>query len=115
VTIVEFLLARLAEDEKVAHALLFACRDPARRPVFDWCGGPAAEAFWDRFDPAQRLREIEAKQAILNEHTPRTRGSRTSCSSCSYGNSLGASWPCLTVAKAAAVYRNHPDYDEDWR
>jgi hypothetical protein len=63
-----------------------------------------------RFDPARVLREVQAKRAILREHTPHTRGRHTVCSSCSYGNSLGATWPCLTVEKTAAVYSDHPDY-----
>lgn len=67
--------------------------------------------------PERVLRDIEAKRQILNEH----RGSDSyvytddgtrACSTC--GDST-IRHPCQTLRLLAAVYADHPDYQEAWR
>jgi Family of unknown function (DUF6221) len=127
---VAFGTARLDEDEATAKRaaecerlrLLGAERG---LPPGDWSWladygqpQPADIALIDyqaRIDPARVLREVAAKRTILADHAPQVRGSRKSCSRCSYGNLLGASWPCLTVAQLVAVWSDHPDYGQGWK
>jgi hypothetical protein len=101
--LVEFLTARLDEDEAAARAWL---------PI----GNPdaAAREHIARHDPARVLREVAAKRAILAGHSTVT----------------GWNWPDQsdgsvqmdyvealrrTLRHLAAVYSDHPDYDEAWR
>jgi Family of unknown function (DUF6221) len=119
-TLAEFLTARLDEDAKVADALYFAARIPDKVPDFFAAGGPAAEQFWGRFDPAWVLREVEAKRAILAEHTsvPSRYIESSTCALCSVHTmkaSTPVRWPCETVCALAAVYSGHPDYRAEWK
>lgn len=112
-TITEFLLARIAEDENVA-------RHPS--PMFPMVG--AAHHSWelgvntDRdyqdstivIDPARVLAECEAKRLIVDLHTPVDDEADGWCNRCD-----GDGWPCGTMAALASVYSDHPDYDEAWR
>lgn len=60
-----FANARLDEAERVAEGLFNACRDPAKRPDFTACGGPAAQLYWEHFTPAAMLAEIEATRKAI--------------------------------------------------
>jgi hypothetical protein len=112
-TIVQFMTARLAEDEKVAHGLLFACRDPNRRPVFDFCGGPAAEYFWAHFTAARMLREVEAKRKILamwqEPETERYLPTGEIVAQVAVAEAIDS-----VVRALAAGYSDHPDYQQEW-
>lgn len=66
------LTAALEEGQRIADALAFACRDPARKPDFFACGGPAAEAYWDYFTPARISSLLAAVRAVLELHQPVT-------------------------------------------
>lgn len=62
-----------------------------------------------RHDPARVLREVAAKRAIIDLHTPTaTLGPGRSCEYC------GHLWPCAEALAVAAVYSDHPDYDPAW-
>ena len=134
-TLTEFLLARIAEDEEVARG---AGRDDAWeqgeryhernvvRPVggFDWVGvsgdrldipvltaqssSTPRELFEGRarhiarHDPARVLAECEAKRLIV-EHFSET------------GIDFLGEIARVPLRALAAVYADHPDYDEAWR
>lgn len=135
-TIVEFLTARLDEEEASAQAVvdigglgdwedlpvaeldgrraltggsfIFAVMDPVPE-------GPACADHIARHDPARVLRETTAKRAILALHEP----NGDYCSTCleSESDLYGAEYeeaPCLNVRHLAAVYSDHPDYDPEW-
>lgn len=101
-TLTEFLLARIENDE-----------DHADRAAFGWrpMGEPDVIEEWStlrsdvtehiaRHDPARVLAECEAKRRILNL--------------CDFEPDCDAA--VLKVARVlAAVYADHPDYDEAWR
>ena len=125
-TITEFLLARIAEDEKVAKA---------RQWVLSGDSSPSKVAA-DRV-----LAECEAKRRILEDHgwtyrdpyeswkgpeyralwgDTRDLKDCTRCGGVSHHPNLGEverrdSWPCTTLKALASVYADHPDYDEAWR
>ena len=63
----EFMEERVNEDESAAEALDVAARLPGKVPDFFGAGGPAAEAFWERFGPLRVLAGVEAKRLVLSE------------------------------------------------
>src|SRR6266851_3549381 len=62
--IVDFLTARLDEDEAAAKASLEAMREPWQADHWQEMH-PADERHYVRWDPARVLREVEANRAIL--------------------------------------------------
>jgi hypothetical protein len=112
-TITEFLLARIAEDEAVAGYGESARGDDwALGWVYDQ--GDAIEIRRSRV-----LAECEAHRRIVEEHTSDWIG----CERCVLG--VTVEWgdpevdyydgPCLTMRALASVYADHPDYREEWR
>lgn len=61
----ERLSAALEEGRRIADGLRFACRDPERSPDFFACGGPAAERYWEHFNPARISALLAALDAVL--------------------------------------------------
>lgn len=90
--------ARLSEDEAAAEPLEHSWITAA---------DAATAAFSHRFDPARMLREVEAKRAILDEHT-----NWTCC-----GDFNGQPQDALrtVVRHLATAYSDHPDYDPVWK
>jgi hypothetical protein len=99
VTLGDFLLARIAEDEAEADAMMRQYRQ----------GGDVSSRRWRRV-----LAECAAKRAIVaraarfvgSEPPPRPWGDDPDAA-----DSLA--WPILL--ELAAVYAEHPDYDQAWR
>lgn len=139
--LVEFLRARLDEDDRAARA---ATAGPWRHSsdkhhhepgtprfseaVFAGAAGKAATcvattgetddpqsmadaAYIARQDPARVLREVEAKRTILAMHAPSER-TEYGAQVCSRCSDLS---PCDTLRLLALPYSDHPDYDESWR
>lgn len=98
--LVEFLRARLNEDEAAAKAWLpFGNPDAAQREHIA------------RHDPGRVLAEVEAKRRILDEYEQAT-GQYATHSQVSAGEEIGLRF----ALKALALpYAEHPDYDEAWR
>jgi len=78
-----------------------------------------------RHDPARVLAECAAKRAIIAEHAPVDYSgigmtSPNACSLCGTELSMSDwewvldSFPCPTLKALAAIYRDHPDYQEAW-
>jgi len=102
-TLAEFLLARIAEDRIVAAE---SQRDPWRvghKASCDWPGDMPGYCSCDA--TARALAECEAKRRIVEL----------------YGGDVPDEWrgvpsrPMQALASLAAVYADHPDYDEAWR
>jgi hypothetical protein len=113
-TLTEFILARLDEDEAAVKALRVVV-DPGtylssgiERPTeLD----AATAAHCDRYYPRRVLAEVAAKRAIMEIHyngAPEHYTER--CSLCDTVNE-----PCRTVLALAIPYADHADYDEAWR
>ena len=142
VTLTEFLLARIAEDEEAARACALTYPTPwevvdrghmakvqADAPFFlsvvelDQDAEPNAEWLSDRiahvsrWDPARVLAECEAKLLIVREH-PRhgwLPEGRDECAQCGCADDNAVDWPCLTLKALTLPYADHPDYREEWR
>ena len=95
-TLTEFLAARLDEDEHDARAF-----------------GTAG--------PPRMLREVEAKRKLLARHQPRALDQWQVCSNCRPvdpecpGDLTSVLWPCPDLRDLAAVYSDHPDYQQEWK
>ncbi|MCD0450782.1 DUF6221 family protein [Actinocorallia sp. API 0066] len=124
-TLVDFLKARLDEDEVAAtkaseFSAVWAetgtwCLDDMRHTVVGdgeaYCGPHNAEHI-ARHDPARVLCEVEAKRMIVRAHEKWCKGA---CETTSRGGETydAAHWWAL---KALAIaYANHSDYREEWR
>lgn len=123
-TITEFLEARIAEDEAAALACGSATwriisEDGTRHPL--WVEGlsiAAADSTWDaciavadaehatRHDPARVLAECAAKRAVIKS-AKRLEAKRED-----------GDWQITEdediLEALAAVYSDHPDYQQDW-
>ena len=120
-TITEFLLARIADDEAVARATL------AESDLLDWSGnwsdavglhgpadGPSGHAAVV-VDPARVLAECAGKRRIAELHARCDVHDRPGdeCDACQRCGD-GSLWPCDTLLAVASVYADHPDFDPAW-
>ena len=138
-TIVEFLNARLDEEEQAARA---AHRDTwvasQRGGVVDLddtdghevAGGDGGLSLVDaefmaRHDPARVLREVAAKRSILTAHTPTEwpTGAPAICPTCARWDwevamgddaATAVNHPCETLRHLASVHADHSDYRKEW-
>lgn len=103
--IVEFLKARLDEDEE-------------RLDAIDHIQAPAGHM-------ARERREVEVKRRIVDDHEPvilrggsgaRYYETTRVCRSCEPPRQFPESAvPCQTLKLLASVYADHPDYRGEWR
>ena len=123
---VEFLLARIAEDEWIAHSAVVnrVQVDPDVSTEGWVCHDLGTHV---GFSPARVLAECEAKRRIVEMHT---------CSSehepghipgffCEVGADWPREtdegqpptvpWPCPTLRALALPHADHPDYRDEWR
>lgn len=128
-SIVEFLNARLAEDEDVA----------ASNAIQQWPGqtlrelgdydeqsyalqphdfSPQRRAHVLRFGPARVLRDVDAKRLILGLHVLNDEGVYDAdgterpgreCVTC-----FAEDWPCLTLRLLTLEFQDHKDYRTEW-
>lgn len=115
-TITEFLLARIAEDEK--RACLAAARGIAWVGLANKVAISHVQAGWHvlRWRPARVLAECEAKRraidAAWSDHE-RIEGEWGSCQS---REQMDAKDDVPeVVAHLATIYADHPDYRDEWR
>ena len=109
--LIDFLRARLDEDESVAAAALESDRH------FEAIGMPIAEpgdaaiaehlAHWN---PVRMAAEVAAKRAIIEQHQPANPEDEDQhCLGCA------DMMPCPTLISLAQPYDQHPDFDPAWR
>ncbi|MFZ3494609.1 DUF6221 family protein [Streptomyces sp. 5.8] len=128
---VQFLRARLDEDEQTARAASAGWYgyDPEQAIAFVPVEDTQHIA---RHDPARVLAEVAAKRRRLARHTPERRRlalndqtGTTSfayliCTSCTPNRDIDTErqalveWPCPDLLDDAAVYAGHPDYQAAW-
>lgn len=124
-TLTEFLLARITEDEAVAreareHEYSFRVRDAS---PFRW---KPEEAGYARLiaTPARVLAECDAKRRIVAAHRcvdisdwvkdpPPSRCGQ--CRNLAMDRHLLSLWPCPTIRALGLPYADHPDYRQEWR
>jgi hypothetical protein len=116
--LIEFLNARLAEDEATAKRV-----QPNQSPteLRAMVGREGGEPFL--IVASERvLREVSAKRAILEDHRivkadVDTEDFDFGCERCYFNRDEGVAGYgyCPTLKALAAVYSDHPDYDESWK
>lgn len=132
-TLTEFLLARIAEDEAWAKALMgerwfqgsSSRRDMPKRGLYLRGGETHLVDLWDanasahiaRHDPARVLAECEAKRRIVHQHGA---GEGHECpdgfmDSAETDPHTGWENDCQTLKFLALPYADHPDYREEWK
>ncbi|MCX4540485.1 DUF6221 family protein [Streptomyces sp. NBC_01565] len=123
--LVQFLRARLDEDEQTARA---ATPGPwavdggsvyVGRPINEVVDYSESAAHIARHDPARVLAEVDAKRQMLDIHAAMdSKGERiTGCTTCSwrdYMDDLWVSWPCPTLRLMLIPYADHSDYRAEW-
>ncbi len=126
--LVEFLNARLYEDERAARE---ACRyddeDAAEWDIeYQWArharhktaGGGRHWYAHGAPTPARVLREVEAKRRIIGLHSPGSHVGDIMCLTCAEDDGYGGlrgDWPCDTAKLLALPHADHPDYREEWK
>jgi hypothetical protein len=111
--LVDFLTARLDEDEAVAERL----RSSSVGDPWGWQPNRLETCEKRRVDypPARVLADVKAKRAIVDRHSEvyygahEGVGSVTMCREC-----RDQRGPCWTLRNLASVYADHPDYDATW-
>lgn len=121
-TLTDFLLARLAEDERVAQQ---ASTEPPR-----FFPDHHTREHVARWDPARVLADCDAKRQIVELHCPvvttalgRDPIVTDECSVCVDEVDEGGGYfavtmkrlPCPTLRTLALPYADHPDHREEWR
>lgn len=130
-TLVEFLMERIAEDEAVARAAIaddggategFAnqyaalIEPPSGVGIAQGGFGEAAARMITTYAvPARVLAECEAKRRIVELHTPEPFADAQDEMFCRHDQRTAGVWPCDTMRLLSSVYADHPDYDEAWR
>jgi len=118
-TLTEFLLARIAEDEAVGQAAVsdwYSQEKPLQYAETGYNTTPDLT-----IDPRRVLAECEAKRRIVEVHAEiHENGIEESlaCAACSPDDGAGGrvwDWPCDTVRLLSLPYADHPDYREEWR
>src|SRR5690348_4216788 len=108
--LVEFLLARIAEDEEAAResaSVLLIIR--TERCAVLGSNEHKTYMHFDRHGPKRVLAECEAKRRIVEEHG----GGADPCDHAYDTSMMG--WMCTTLRLLALPYADHPDYDSAWR
>lgn len=111
--IVEFLEARIAEDEARAGSGWSRLGDSR------W---ETTNEGQDFLTPSAVLDECAAKRAIIELHAPIKDEGWVSgkdhgylwCGSCGSIDDSPEPYPCDTLKAIAAVYKDHPDYQQEW-
>ena len=135
-TITDFLLARIAEDEAAVYrwdsagpsGAVVASVWTGEGPGYATVAASSVEGVWVAdghevedprhvhmlFDPARVLAECKVRRAIVEAHP--NYGS-TVCDNCrgeEVDEWFREPWPCATIRQLAAVYASHPDYNPAW-
>jgi hypothetical protein len=125
--LVEFLRARLAEDEQAARRAGETFRQIGETGVIVAIERDRAEecasANWTgiaehivRHDPARILRDVERDQRLLDLHAPGETEyvDGDVCMTCEVKGE-GPYYPCQTLRLLTLPYADHPDYNESWQ
>jgi len=121
-TLTEFLLARIAEDEAIARdcikLAIGAWSHMLQIPYQQGWEAERATAHADQWHPHRVLAECAAKRAIIQEHPMMPAGALMTERHCAGYEEEAISrdwWPCPTLRALAIPYAEHPDYRQEWR
>lgn len=110
-SIIEFLEARIGEDEALAVSVIAKCDpDDWENPAATGNFWPEEVAFWDGVTPYRVLAECAAKRTIIdNWEDPDDIGPLDG--DVDAGHVLATD---NAVRAIAAIYADHPDYRQEW-
>jgi hypothetical protein len=119
-TISDFILARVSEEEALAHAALDHLGSD-----FDWEAASVGKHY-DRWNPWRVESTCIGRRLLVKAH--RNAGPAVTqvpgmdhelhsatCATCGRSSEQPAPWPCYTLRVLALDWANHPDYRADWR
>jgi hypothetical protein len=118
-TISDFILARVSEEEALAHSAL-----DHLGPEFSWEDQPAGEHFehWNpwRVESACLVRRLLVKAhrnagPAVTQRAGEPKLYAATCATCGRSTEQPAPWPCYTLRVLALDWANHPDYQPEWR
>lgn len=109
-TLAEFLLARIGEDE----ADWVRLRDGVRERIGNRVIFPESPGESVTITPAKMLAECEAKRRIVKRHTKCGTGSGY-CDDGGHGWVDAAEPGCADLADLALPYADHPGFRDEWR
>lgn len=112
-TITEFLLARITEDEVKATLRTVHAEDCG------WIPNEAGYSYPCNCGVPERMAaECAAKRAIIGLHGRNAdiygEAMGDTCTMCTETGPDAQGWPCDTLRALAAVYAGHPDYQQEW-
>lgn len=113
--LVAFVRARLADDEHAARTLLGATMIIGRSPEFYGAGGRAAAAFWQYFNPARMLAEVEAKRRILDRYEDALARQQDPEYSQSTARVHAQEYEGWIIPALAQAYAGRPGWREEWK
>jgi hypothetical protein len=105
-TLADFLLARIAEDEEAARAAI-ASNEPGEPWGYDHIPGDGLHIA--RWHPGRVLAECEAKRWLISTRTSVIRMTWVEC----MGARIDNPEP-LELRVLAFPYADHPDYRQEW-
>jgi hypothetical protein len=116
----DFILARVAEEESLAHAALEG------RPDDDAWSSPSDADHFNRWNPWRVQSACLARRLIVRGHRDagpkvvRVPGARleivrATCETCRDPDGRPAQWPCYTLRVLASEWADHPDFRPEWR
>lgn len=104
VTIGQFILARVEEDEFLARHMVAGSVDTRRR------GAVACLGSWD---PRRVLTSCVARRRLVLDH--RVSGAGRTPAPCACGHPETDGPPCSTLRALALEWADHPDFPAEWR
>jgi hypothetical protein len=127
-SLAEFLLARIDEDEAAWRRMLGIVRGsgfPGGKIPDRVNYSSSTTVLPVPIIPAKLLAECEAKRRIVEEHKPSTEYPHQYCIVCQWDICCDApkadyhrgagEFPCPTLRLLALPYADHPDYQPEWR
>ena len=110
--VVDFIVARLTEDESLAEA----AADAMPKDMDSWVDGDRAAlgAFLERWSPWRVIALCVLGRRLVSQHRPvRDELGRNVCATCD--NRRGTpGWPCRTLVLLANEWSEQPDFRVEW-
>ena len=114
-TLTAFLLARIAEDEAAARSLGFATEPKPGDYLYDHALSDCDAHYHVGTPPARVLAECEAHRQIVERCIAEPYDCGKAHPTMDVYHPGGHADEDPTLRALAAVYADHPDYDEAWR
>jgi len=111
-----FLAARLDEDTDDIEASIAGELESLHADGVDSTRDELLTPIPGEYEPdlPRRLREVEAKRSLIEDHTGQCCVNDTCCGEIAGYFDSEAGDPCPVLLVLAAIYSDHPDYRQEW-